>query len=146
MTQLAEIKTILESIQTKAARALELLAPSPSPTPKPPAPTLTPKPPAAPLMVWANDGADKVCRQETRRRRGFDVTGPAWNGSAIRLTSAAHETVSAAIVERMVPKVHWEVGVDNLADPTYVHANQSWPSDPAAWSAARRELAGIIDG
>ena len=51
-----------------------------------------------------------------------------------------------AIVQRMVPKVLWEVGVDDPKDPTYKHGDVSWSSDPEAWEAARRELAAIIRG
>ena len=51
-----------------------------------------------------------------------------------------------AIVERMVPKVLWETGVDDPADPTYVHGPIGWSTDPRKWEAARRELADIILG
>lgn len=48
------------------------------------------------------------------------------------------------IVERMIPKVGWEVGVDDPDDPTFRHAPVSWPSDPDAWESARAELADLI--
>lgn len=49
-----------------------------------------------------------------------------------------------ALVQKMIPKVLWEVGVTNPKDPTYVHTDISWSTDPDVWEAARRELANII--
>ena len=50
------------------------------------------------------------------------------------------------IVRRMVPRVLWEVGVDDPKDPTWRRTDISWPTDPAVWEAARRALADIIEG
>jgi hypothetical protein len=63
------------------------------------------------------------------------------------LTMAAQldPTAVQAIVQRIVPKVVWEVGVDNPSDPTYVHTDISWSTDPDVWEAARAQLAQIID-
>lgn len=52
---------------------------------------------------------------------------------------------TAEIVREMIPSVLWEVGVAELADPTYVYADISWPTDPDRWERARRELADIIE-
>ncbi|MBT1070887.1 glycoside hydrolase domain-containing protein [Pelotalea chapellei] len=49
-----------------------------------------------------------------------------------------------AIVQRMIPKTMWEVGVTDPKDPSYVHADISWPINPEAWEQARKELAKII--
>ncbi|MFL7812477.1 MAG: hypothetical protein AB8I40_02255 [Anaerolineales bacterium] len=49
-----------------------------------------------------------------------------------------------SLVEEMVPRVLWELGVEDLEDPTYVYADISWPTDPDYWERARRELAEII--
>jgi len=49
-----------------------------------------------------------------------------------------------ALVQRMIPKVLWEVGVTNPLDPSYVHTDISWSVDPDRWEKARRELATII--
>ena len=49
-----------------------------------------------------------------------------------------------ALVQKMVPKVLWEVGVDHESDPTYRHMDISWPTDPVAWEEARTALAEII--
>lgn len=48
------------------------------------------------------------------------------------------------IVQRIIPKVLWEVGVKDPKDPTYVYADISWSTDPDVWEKARRELANII--
>jgi len=48
------------------------------------------------------------------------------------------------IVNRIIPKVLWEIGVTDPKDPTYVHTDISWPTDPDRWEEARRELAEII--
>lgn len=50
------------------------------------------------------------------------------------------------IVKKMVPKVYWEVGVEDLSDPTWKLGDISWPVSPDAWETARRELADIIAG
>jgi hypothetical protein len=50
------------------------------------------------------------------------------------------------IVQRMVPKVAWEYGVANPADPTWVRTNISWSTYPDNWDRARAELAAIIEG
>ena len=60
------------------------------------------------------------------------------------LASAINPLAVQALVNRMVPEVLWEYGVDNASDPTYVHKDISWPTDPDAWEAARSALAGII--
>jgi hypothetical protein len=48
------------------------------------------------------------------------------------------------IVNRMVPKILWEHGIDNEDDPTWVRTDISWSTNPDDWEAARRELAEII--
>ena len=48
------------------------------------------------------------------------------------------------IVNTMIPKVLWEVGVTSHKDPTYVHTNISWTTNPDKWEEMRRRLAGII--
>ncbi|MBI5534088.1 MAG: DUF4091 domain-containing protein [Deltaproteobacteria bacterium] len=63
------------------------------------------------------------------------------------LTMAAQSNPAAVqtLLQSIVPKVVWEVGVDELADPTYVHTDISWSTDPDVWEAARSQLAQIID-
>ncbi len=48
------------------------------------------------------------------------------------------------IVNTMIPKVLWEVGVTSHKDPTYVHTDISWTTNPDKWEAMRRRLAEII--
>ena len=50
------------------------------------------------------------------------------------------------IVEARIPKVLWEIGVEDVNDPTYVLTDISWSTDPDEWEAAREELAQIIAG
>jgi hypothetical protein len=51
----------------------------------------------------------------------------------------------AALVQKMVPKVLWENGVSDPADPTWVTAPISWSTNPDQWEAARAQLAAIIE-
>ncbi len=51
-----------------------------------------------------------------------------------------------AIVRRMVPRVYWEVGVEELADPSWKLGDISWSINPDVWESARRELAAIVTG
>lgn len=62
------------------------------------------------------------------------------------LTLAAQHDPKAvdAIVRRIIPKVVWEYGVHDEADPTYQYTAQSWSIDPDVWERAREELANII--
>jgi Domain of unknown function (DUF4091) len=62
----------------------------------------------------------------------------------LTLASQVDPTAVANIVATVIPKVVWEVGVDNPKDPTYVHADISWSTDPDVWEAARAQLAQII--
>lgn len=64
----------------------------------------------------------------------------------LALAAAIDPEAVDAIVQSIVPAVVWEVGVDELADPTYVHADISWSTDPDVWEAARAQLAAIIEG
>jgi len=61
------------------------------------------------------------------------------------LAAVISPTRTAEIVNTMVPKVLWEVGVSDPNDPTWVLADISWSTDPDVWEAARAELAGIIE-
>lgn len=64
----------------------------------------------------------------------------------IALAEAVNRKATWALIERMVPKVLWETGVGDPADPTWVSAPISWSTNPDDWEAVRRELAGIIEG
>jgi hypothetical protein len=64
------------------------------------------------------------------------------------LTMAAkvNPAATAALVQKMVPKVLWEHGVTDPSDPTWVLAPISWSTNPDHWEAARLQLANIIEG
>jgi hypothetical protein len=62
----------------------------------------------------------------------------------LTLAAAVDPVAVQSLVDAMIPKVLWEVGVDDPADPTYVHANISWSTDPDVWEAARAQLAQIV--
>ncbi len=64
----------------------------------------------------------------------------------VTLAAKINPTKTQEIVNRLVPKAMWEVGVDNPADPTYRNGPVSWSDDPSVWEAARLELANIIEG
>ncbi|MCP4576668.1 MAG: DUF4091 domain-containing protein [Deltaproteobacteria bacterium] len=63
----------------------------------------------------------------------------------LALANAVNPEATKAIVQRMIPKVMWDYGVENEEDPTYVYTDISWPTDPDAWESGRKELADIIE-
>jgi len=64
----------------------------------------------------------------------------------LALANGINPEATQAIIERMIPKVLWEYGVENEEDPTYVYTDISWSTDPDDWENARKELAKIITG
>jgi hypothetical protein len=64
----------------------------------------------------------------------------------LTLAAKVNPQAVAALVQKMVPKVLWENGVSDPADPTWVLAPISWSTDPDNWEAARLKLAEIIEG
>jgi hypothetical protein len=98
-------------------------------------------------------GTDRVFRDES-----YGLVGPIaslrlkyWRRGIqdvdyITLAAEVNPRAVAAIVEKMVPKVLWENGVNDPTDPTWVFAPISWSIDPADWETARRQLANIIEG
>ena len=62
----------------------------------------------------------------------------------LALAAAKDPAAVAGIVDGLVPRVLWEYGVDDPADPTYKRTDVSWPSDPDAWEDARWRLAAVI--
>lgn len=71
-------------------------------------------------------------------RRGIE------DAAYLRLARRADPQRTQAILERMIPKVLWEYGVADPADPTWMRTDISWSTDPDVWEAARAELADII--
>lgn len=64
----------------------------------------------------------------------------------LTMAAAIDPSATEAIVAKMVPTTMWEVGISDPDDPTYVHTDISWPTDPDVWERARSELANIIEG
>ena len=62
------------------------------------------------------------------------------------MAAAKDSAQTNAVVNRMIPKVLWEYGVENPEDPSYKYTDISWSTDPDDWEAARRELADLIEG
>ncbi len=63
----------------------------------------------------------------------------------LALARAINPVATQAIIDKTVPKVLWEVGVDDPKDPSYVHTDISWSVNPDDWEASRKALADIID-
>jgi hypothetical protein len=61
------------------------------------------------------------------------------------LASRNNRPAVAKLVGRMVPRILWELDVNDHSDPTWVTCDISWPTDPDVWDAARRELAELIE-
>jgi len=64
----------------------------------------------------------------------------------LTLAARVDPVATEGIVERMIPKVLWEVGVSDPGDPTWVLSDISWSVNPDDWEQARAELADIIEG
>ena len=62
----------------------------------------------------------------------------------IALAAKVDPVAVDAIVKAMVPKVMWEVGVDDPADPSWVLTDISWSINPNKWETVRRQLANIV--
>ena len=60
------------------------------------------------------------------------------------MAAAVDPAATAAIVNRIVPRVLWEYDVEDAGDPTWVLTDISWSTDPDDWEAAREDLAEII--
>jgi hypothetical protein len=63
----------------------------------------------------------------------------------LTLAAAVDPVRTAHIVDGLIPRVLWEVGVADPEDPTWVLGDISWPTDPNVWEVARAELADIIE-
>jgi hypothetical protein len=62
----------------------------------------------------------------------------------LTLAAAVDSAKVAKIVNKMVPRILWELGVDDPNDPTWVRTDISWSTNPDDWEAARRQLADIV--
>jgi hypothetical protein len=64
----------------------------------------------------------------------------------ITMAARVNPSATEALVQKMVPKVLWELGISDPNDPTWVLAPPSWNTNPDSWEAARLQLAAIIEG
>jgi hypothetical protein len=64
----------------------------------------------------------------------------------LTLAAAINPTLTAQIVNQLIPKVVWEYGVSDPSDPTWVRTDISWSINPDIWEAARAQLADLIEG
>ncbi len=64
----------------------------------------------------------------------------------LTLAQGIDSAATKTLVDEIIPKVLWEYGVDSANDPTYVHTDISWSSNPDVWEAARLKLAQMIAG
>ncbi len=72
-------------------------------------------------------------------RRGIQDT------DYLALAKTKNSSCVTSLLQTMVPKVLWEYGVDDPADPTFVSGGVSWSSNPNMWERARAILAEIIE-
>lgn len=96
-------------------------------------------------------GTDRVFPEES-----YEIEGPIaslrlkhWrrgiqDNDYLTLAAKKNPTRVKEIVQRMIPKVLWEYGVDDINDPSWVRTDISWSINPDDWETARRELAEII--
>lgn len=71
-------------------------------------------------------------------RRGIE------DAAYLKLASAVDASATQQVINKMVPKVLWEYGVADGADPTWQRCDISWSTNPDVWDGAREELARII--
>jgi hypothetical protein len=63
----------------------------------------------------------------------------------LTMAAAVDSNAVKNIVNTIIPKVVWEVGVADTNDPTWVLSNISWSTDPDVWEAARLQLATMLN-
>lgn len=97
-------------------------------------------------------GTDKIFSAES-----YGVKGPfaslrlkLWRSGIedAKYIEAAFEknpSATKAIMQRMLPKVLWQVGVADESDPTWKKTDISWSNEPQVWESARRDLAKIVE-
>lgn len=85
-----------KTINSVAPAPAPQIAPAPTPSPTPaPAPTLQPIGSTNLTAVWANDGGDKITRDEHRATaNAAAVVNSVWNGNSINVWGAKNEVVA----------------------------------------------------
>ncbi|RZB38001.1 MAG: hypothetical protein SRB2_00347 [Desulfobacteraceae bacterium Eth-SRB2] len=62
----------------------------------------------------------------------------------LTMAAAINPEQVSQIVNKMVPKVAWEVSVSDPEDPTWAETDISWSTESEVWEKARKDLADII--
>ncbi len=94
------------------------------------------------LTVWANDGGDKVAREEVR----IPTSNSVWDGTKVKLFAAKNEVVSFNLVLQAAQQVaNVQVKFDKLVGPcTFLGMGcstiQSTGTDPFKWTDRNIEL------
>ena len=92
--------------------------------------------------VWANNGEDKVTRDELRAHSGSDVTNSVWNGNQISLFGAKNEVVSFNVVleatDAAAPNV--SVSFDTLTGPSGALINSGSASGNGVFNWVGRNI------
>ena len=99
---------------------------------------------AAVSRVWANNGEDKVTRDELRAYSGSDVTNSVWNGSRISLFGAGNEVISFNLVLEAAGAAARDVSVsfDTLTGPggALIHSSSTSGNGVFNWVGRNIEL------
>ena len=64
----------------------------------------------------------------------------------LALAMQVDPAATQAIIDRLVPRVMWEIGVTDESDPSFVNLPPSWSNDPEVWERGRAELINLILG
>ncbi|HIJ40090.1 MAG TPA: DUF4091 domain-containing protein, partial [Deltaproteobacteria bacterium] len=99
---------------------------------------------AAVTKVWANNGEDKVTRDELRAYSGSDVTNSVWNGNLISLFGAKNEVISFNMVMEATNATAQNVSVsfDTLTGPdgALIHSGSALGNGVFNWVGRNIEL------
>ena len=86
--------------------------------------------------------------------RSYDIAGPFaslrlkhWRRGLqdvdyLTMAAAIDPVHTAEIVNAIIPKAAWEVGVTVPEDPTWVISDIGWSTDPDVWEKTRSDVAG----
>jgi hypothetical protein len=64
----------------------------------------------------------------------------------LALAAAVNPEATAQIINSLLPKTLWEVGVSDPKDPTWVRSDIHWPTNPDQWETARAQLTALVSG
>ena len=89
---------IADPIPDPAPDPSPVAGPIPDPVPDPIADPVPEQTPSASFQVWANNGGDKVLKEEIRSYTDGDVFNSVWDGTTIRAFGARNEVVAFNVV------------------------------------------------